>query len=1305
MHVSPEHLIERVGVQTLGALVSQELGWLFREQSTSDYGIDAHLEVVDHGHATGRLVAAQIKAGPSYFREPTVGGWVFRPVDAHVQYWLNHTLPVLVVLYEEQTRRACWQAVTRESVTSTGDGYRMTVPAAQVLDRTARDVLDAFAREPRPGGDRLEERLDAILGRLPHQVASRLRGASVQLMEQAGGNTAPSAVRAVERLAQLLADGNPAPEAAIASLLKRPPKWAATSTAVADLWAAVAGYACEHGLDGLAPDAFSRAVEAGAVPVGRWRAFAGLTMIGAESEQAGTTLDRAATEEGGALLAAVGIAALHARREGTRGPVPIPPAVLTAMEDPEQARTLEPTVRQFVADQRLAAGDVSAAVDILEQALSQVPGSTGIQLGLARALLRRVVDGLSPVRDSDLHRARALAELARADRRRWRGPSEEAAEVLLQARVIAHDYVGAIATAVAPPDGEAAGREAGNQRLVAHAIRVALRAHDQRAEALEARITDDAVKAQIAAIRADANDAPLEVRCVAWRRALAAADDDEQRAVAVRGLALLGESPTKELQTLGDRGVLSPEDTRALETIAEASQTEPDAAIVQLRPLSQRHFEAAQRLAELLEVNGRTDEAVDVWDRAARRFGEQVARIAAVELLARAGRTDEADARGQRLLARADMPAALRRQIRRGLIENAQDRQDWSAVEELAEQGLVEARPGNADTAHPSQIELPPEAVDYAWLVAMARYNSRDISRAAAAVRELRPPVRNLLEARIWLRVIHASGWTASQAAVAIDLANRFIDDPEFAGHVVIALISATAEVPADSDDGEPLPATPLVLDEATGQSLTELVQRYRDLHPDGVIRAVEADTTTLLDQVRARAEFDAHLERLRDLVWLGLLPMGALAQLTRAPYMQLLLQRGAGVLPACDPDPEQYDADLAAARDALHHKIVVEPSAIAVATLLNNRWTTLVAQFAAAVLPRPCFDDILAATDAIDSHMRAIANLSVDPRTGQIVNHPLSTDERRYLARRLGQARAAAQELQVVGVADLRHTAKAMTRDIEQETLDGHLPYDISTEGSWLAPLEVALTEGLPVWSDDFVLRRTLRGLGVDTFSTPALLHALYDAGRIADTTDEDTATFLSEYVVDLPRRPDPIISLAHADDWQPRGPALALARPSWWFGRGIEQGDIHASLAAYLRVAKEIHTNQSERLPGWFGLAARGFAAQANDQNRATAIAQLAAATVSAVTGLDPHTIRDILSAAEEAHADLTRLAGAPTVALGPHATTEALPSQPPVNLADPLREQLRRWLTNPAHEGGRGLSDDRAATVLRDAFAEIP
>lgn len=128
--------------------VERELGWLFREQPTEDYGIDAQAEVVDGEDVRGRLLALQIKGGKSWFGEPGPGGWWFRPDRAHVQYWTSHSLPVVVVLYHPEAELCYWQLVNRDTLVPTSNGgWKLLVPNDQLLDGTAREPLREAAED------------------------------------------------------------------------------------------------------------------------------------------------------------------------------------------------------------------------------------------------------------------------------------------------------------------------------------------------------------------------------------------------------------------------------------------------------------------------------------------------------------------------------------------------------------------------------------------------------------------------------------------------------------------------------------------------------------------------------------------------------------------------------------------------------------------------------------------------------------------------------------------------------------------------------------------------------------------------------------------------------------------------------------------------------------------------------------------------------------------------------------------------------------------------------------------------------
>jgi hypothetical protein len=162
MRRMPTAKVGSEGVAHTQLAVQDELGWLFREQPTEDYGIDAHVEIVETEEVLGRLLALQIKSGESWFKETTQGGWWFRPDAEHVQYWLNHSLPVVVVLYEPKTQVCYWQLVSRETLQRTRQGgWKLLVPCSQILGSGAASVL----REAAEGDPYVLRIRDLQLGR------------------------------------------------------------------------------------------------------------------------------------------------------------------------------------------------------------------------------------------------------------------------------------------------------------------------------------------------------------------------------------------------------------------------------------------------------------------------------------------------------------------------------------------------------------------------------------------------------------------------------------------------------------------------------------------------------------------------------------------------------------------------------------------------------------------------------------------------------------------------------------------------------------------------------------------------------------------------------------------------------------------------------------------------------------------------------------------------------------------------------------------------------------------------------------
>lgn len=125
--------------------VARELQWLFREQMPSDLGIDAQIEVLRNGKSSGRLLALQIKSGDSYFREQRGEGIVYRDDQRHLEYWLNHSLPVVLVICRPETGEAYWQNINSATAVRTSFGCKILVPFENRFDSSAAEAFAQLA--------------------------------------------------------------------------------------------------------------------------------------------------------------------------------------------------------------------------------------------------------------------------------------------------------------------------------------------------------------------------------------------------------------------------------------------------------------------------------------------------------------------------------------------------------------------------------------------------------------------------------------------------------------------------------------------------------------------------------------------------------------------------------------------------------------------------------------------------------------------------------------------------------------------------------------------------------------------------------------------------------------------------------------------------------------------------------------------------------------------------------------------------------------------------------------------------------
>jgi hypothetical protein len=1185
-----------------GYLVTTRLGWLFREQETSDVGIDAHLEVVTGasltakttGKPTGRLLAVQIKSGESQFTAAAEGGWWYPCDAAHVAYWSNHCLPVTLLLFDPRTERVHWQHVTPDTLVTTGKNYKVFVPVDQQIDQANAEALGYPAR--------LQDDVDPF-----RDAVDRLPGDTrIQLLREHKAQAAHA-----YPLAVFLADADD-PAQAVGQLLTDPPVWLTELEPEREegVWRAVAAYASSHEVGMPAVEALERAAAAARGDRGRLLALAAFSAVAHAPEHALRLAD-AAQEEGSVVLVAAVKALLDA---GGRHPARLPDSVERALAAGDPAAIKDVNILRFTAYCHFAADRHEEGEGMLERALRLDPNEPAVQLDLAQCLLRRSAVGAPRQAFFDTGRAQRLAQAARAEYRRWQGPSDRAAAVLLEARVISGDITAAIHTAIAEPEGDASEPEIASQPLLIEAVRLAYKSgRADLAETLAAHLNGHGEKLQLAAYASEADPTVGRAeRIAAWQAAAAGAATDEQRAEAAFALTGHGLWPVPHLDELREQRALPEAVYQTRRAVADAVNGDVDAAIRRLREWESHSVVAAMALFEQYELQGQLVLAAETAERAGRRFGDTHLRALAIDQWDRSGDREQARMKALTLLGRPFLPAEMRSQLRRTVIQWAQDREDWDDMEEHALVGLAEETGIERITSLEGATgTVPPQTLPLVWAAIHAQLNARKLETARDTLARFAPHTRNTHDARAWLTLTGWSGWTPALAETAIGLAERYrYEDPELTGALLSGVLLATGEPTPDrtsttsTKTADPAPQeaarTTLVLPDPLGRRLQDLLA---DATATRSLTTIQGSQSLLQHVERTLGPREPLLEAAADAVRVGALTTGMLAWAAGRPVALAVVHRAAGLIPACTLNPQHFAAEVSAANDALNRTAVPDPSTLALTTLLPGRFNQLRAVFAATPVSRAAFDDIVNTRYALDEMLRSSGQLGV--RSGRFIITKYSDQDRKEHSRQAAAFSQIIPTLQPVDVPDLTGIRRR---------LDLHDVPD-QEAAAWLSAAQHALNTGSALWCDDAALRELLIKVGIPTFGTVALLRLLTDHSDYPEFTHEryrhDLRTLLKSYVVDLPVTTDEITELAHAEDWTPAAAAAAFSRPHFW--------TIEPLRPRWAHIVAKVWENAPDQLAGWLHQAITGATALMEPQKMLPAVVQLTAETLLA-TGVGP-------------------------------------------------------------------------------------
>ncbi|MDP9823322.1 tetratricopeptide (TPR) repeat protein [Nocardioides massiliensis] len=815
----------------------------------------------------------------------------------------------------------------------------------------------------------------------------------------------------------------------------------------------------------------------------------------------------------------------------------------------EPATRGDASIKAILASESFRArGELDFAIGLLEEASLAEPDASGLKVHLAELLLSRGYRGHTVSRTKDFAQAQALAIQARDARRLWGGDSVKAALVAIKASAVASDLNRTWQLTQTEPGGNATSGEATDPRIRREAaVLAAMTGRTDEADQLAASLADSYTTELVAGYHALNND-DLGAAEIHWLQAWDVAPDDFSRLQVARSLAPLG----LRLPDLDDLAADHPDLVAETRAIHDVMATGTGQRLTKLRAHAPEYEQIAVLLAQELSAQGDLLEAGEVLDQAATRWDLPLLRKMAADRFFHGGEYKRAvhAAQQARTMAGASWP---------GEVECLGI--EFNALEALG-------REDEALAVVRQMTNLAPESEDARWALVNSLGRRGNLDAAFAALRHKGVPIRprNREEARNWIILLTACDRSPYYLSRALDELDRWSDDEETAG---VFLTNITFGL--TKREGTPDPTELGRLHTSTDD--------YVDKFPESPVfrrfTISEDDPLGDLAAVLKKRHTDPALQELQAKVASAELPVGLAAEVHGVSYAEASLKRAAGFVYSNVPGANGLTHGELLALLRKGPAVLDTTAAVSILALGGTLREQLVGQFTRLESTGMAFRDARASQRSLS--LKSTMSMHWDAEQDRLRLTELTVEEADTLAERADQLVA------------LLTTTRRQDWQLRRFT-------ELTMEGAWVNLVDYAVSNSLPFWCDDIVLRGLARQEGCTTFGTIDLIQALEATGDLdASAARTAQATLLVEFHALLEFDHDLFVEAAQLDDWRARGVAAALTLPETWSTPVEVMKFVHQAAGENAQAAHD-------ELRGWVAAAATGLAKIGADANGAS-------------------------------------------------------------------------------------------------------
>lgn len=157
---------ERTSRQSMGQkgeayidfLISNVFDWIYRPvHQEMDFGIDGYIDIVNDTQVTGLSIGVQIKSGSSYVSKRTSGGIKYEGNNKHLNFYLNHKIPVILIVVDNECNNAFWVEFDIEKTTPTSSGWWIEIPEKNIINIDTKPLWENIAGVPEDFSDKVQK--------------------------------------------------------------------------------------------------------------------------------------------------------------------------------------------------------------------------------------------------------------------------------------------------------------------------------------------------------------------------------------------------------------------------------------------------------------------------------------------------------------------------------------------------------------------------------------------------------------------------------------------------------------------------------------------------------------------------------------------------------------------------------------------------------------------------------------------------------------------------------------------------------------------------------------------------------------------------------------------------------------------------------------------------------------------------------------------------------------------------------------------------------------------------------------------